>query len=410
MLLRPFLAATGLAALTTAFLVPPQISQLETEVLESLGLQAQVQSQAQEHHISLQCAGCSPVEKHHDQPEKHHKHLKQHSTSLELNFVADQGRLTVNGFELYPNLDPYASLAAEVVSEKQEHEKEHKKHHKVDDDDDHDTKALKSHHKWRPFFDFKPHAAGPRELGYSYSVRPVTEASDPNFELLVVDLQIIEVGNVFVDGLNNIRVHLIKSPDGEVLISKIEQTASENQANNDDGECTTLICKWRAIVAAQLANMKMPSCAGMLGHKAGGPSGSQGHHTDNDHDHGHHGHHGHHRSSHGWALLFRKLTSHIILPILVGIVAGVTVSILGMIVGTLLVGLWRTFVRGQSFFPSHTCRRFGRSSHRHHKASHAEAALAEEKSALMMSQEDDELPLPPAYKDDVVETEHVERV
>lgn len=340
----------------------------------------------------------------------------QHPSHLQLDFAAEQGRLTVNGFELYPNSDPFANiLVAPQVAEKPEHKKQHNKHHK--DGDDHDGKALNSHHRFRPdFLDGKPHAVE-QQLGFSLQVQPVTETTDPKLELIVVDLQIIEVGSVFVDGLANVRVHLFKLPENNLLIGQIEQTPSENKASAPGAECTTIFCQWRAMIAAQFAKMKMHSCAGMLGHKAGGPAGAHhGQHPESghmgQHQSGHMDHHHHHRHSHGWALLFRKLTSHIVLPVLVGIVAGVTVSILGMIVGTLLVGLWRTFVRGQSFFPSHTCRRFGRSSHRHHKASHhTEAALVEEKAALIESQESDELPPPPAYKDDeVVEAEHVERV
>ncbi len=61
-----------------------------------------------------------------------------------------------------------------------------------------------------------------------------------------------------------------------------------------------------------------------------------------------------------------------------------------MMVGTLIVGLWRVFVRRQSFF--HQRRRHG---HCHHKASQKEAAVAEEKSGLMEHQD-----APPSYEDE----------
>ncbi|CAN8100299.1 unnamed protein product [Discula destructiva] len=396
MLLRPFIAATGLAAAASAFLLPPEMATADIQAVDAAG-DVVGMADAQTQTVNLECIGCPPVFK------KHHgkKHHKQHPSHLQLDFAADQGRLTVNGFELYPNSDPFSNVLVAPQIPDMKKKKHHNKHHKDDKDD---TKALKSHHMFRPH-DLKAKAVD-QQLGFSLAIHPVTKTTDEQLDLITVDLQIIEVGSAFVDGLPKIRAHLIQSPENDLLLGKIEQIASDTAPNSmvdNDAECTTILCKWRALVAAQFAKMKMHGCAGMMGHKAG----HGGHHAQEDgQEVGQMTHQQQH--AHGWALLFRKLTSHIILPVLVGIVAGVTVSILGMIVGTLLVGLWRTFVRGQSFFPSHTCRRFGRASHRHHhKASQNEAALVEEKSALMASQEDDELPPPPTYEDEV---EHVERV
>lgn len=400
MLLRPLIAAAGLTAVANAFLLPPEMSAAEVEAFESVPVESLTLAQAQT--VNLECAGCPPVFKkqHHGKPKQHNKEHnkqhKQHSSHLELDFsIADASRLLVNGFELYPNSDPFTNVlvASQISDDKHKH---HNKHHK---DAENGGKALKSHHKFRPH-DKKPKAVE-QQLGFSLQIHPVTKTADEGMDLIIVDLQIIEVGSVFVDGLPNIRVHLIKSPSNELLVAKIEQTASENASTPTSGEqkqCTTILCKWRAIIAAQLEKMKMHGCAGMMGGKAG-HGGAQAH---NHHHHGHQpGHMVHHNRQHGWALLFRKLTSHIILPVLVGIVAGVSVSILGMLVGTVLVGLWRKVVRGQSFFPSHHCRRLSRSSH--HKASHHEAAVAEEKSGLMANQE--ELPPPPSYEEEPARAE-----
>ncbi|KAF3765051.1 hypothetical protein M406DRAFT_278747 [Cryphonectria parasitica EP155] len=400
MLLRPLIAVAGLSAAASAFLLPPQVSSHEVDTMGSVPIEIVPAAHAKTVH--LECAGCPPVLKH----KNHNKHKgtqhKQHVSHLELDFKTESGKLMVNGFELYPHSDPFSNvLVAAQVAEKPKHHNKHnnKQHHSKDGDK---GKELKSHHKFRPHED-RPKSVQ-QQLGFSLQIQPVIKTAD-ELELFTVDLQIIEVGSVFVDGLPNIRVDLIKAPSHELMIAKIEKTASETTPTTiADGqkECTTILCKWRAIIAAQLEKMKTHGCTGLMGIKAGGHGGAHAHG-------GHHGHHvGHmgHNRQHGWALLFRKLTSHIILPILVGIVAGVSVSILGMLVGTILVGLWRKFVRGQSFFPTHHCRRFGRSSH--HKTIHQEAALPEEKASLMaMSTED--LPPPPSYEDEPA-TEHVERV
>ncbi len=62
-----------------------------------------------------------------------------------------------------------------------------------------------------------------------------------------------------------------------------------------------------------------------------------------------------------------------------------------MVVCTILVGLWRVFVRGQPFFP----RRRHAAGHSHHRAAQKETAIAEEKTGLMAHQD-----LPPSYEDD----------
>lgn len=396
MLFRPLLTAAGLSAAANAFLLPPEISTHEVEVIESLPVESVHIAQAQT--ISLDCPGCPPVLKKHNGKPKHHK---PHSSHLELDFsvdnAAESNRLLVNGFELYPNSDPFTNvLVAPQVVDKPKHHKQHQQ--------DDETIHLKSHHKFRPH-DGRPKAVA-QQLGFSLQIQPTTPTTDEGMEMVVVDLQIIEVGSVFVDGLSNVRVHLVKLPANELLIGKIEQTASENAAMPmaDEQECTTMICKWRAIIAAQLAKMKMHGCAGIMGIK-----GIHG--QAHPHGHEHHGHHPGHMTQHrqhGWSLLFRKLTSHIILPILVGIVAGVSVSIIGMVIGTILVGVWRKFVRGQSFFPSHHCRRLrltGTHHHHHNKAHHSKPAVMEEKAGLMAAQEEE---APPSYEDGI-EVDHVER-
>lgn len=403
MLLRPLLAVAGLSAATHAFLLPPEVSSHDAEVVEILPFESA--SLAQTQSLSLDCPGCPPVsKKHHGKP----KHHKQHSSHLELDFSVDRSaesdRLMLNGFELYPNSDPFTNiLVAPQVADTRKHHKDHKKHEKhtkgEKKQDGDNSRVLPSHHKFRPGHQGRPKIVE-QPLGFSLQIHPVQKTADDNLDLVVVDLQIIEVGSVFVEGLPNIRVNMIKSPNDDLMIAKIEQTPSENVSSPKGDECTTMLCKWKAIIADKLEKMKMHGCAGMMGGKAG--------------HHGHHGHHGqakptgHHNEHYGmfnrpngWSLFFRKVTSHIILPVLVGIVAGVTVAVVSMLVGTLLVGLFRKFVRGQSFFPHHRCRLHP--GGRHHKAAQMEAAVEEEKSGLMENQEG----LPPSY--DQAEVTHVER-
>lgn len=400
MLLRPLLAVAGLSAATHAILLPPGISSHDAEVVEALPFETA--SLAQTQSLSLDCPGCPPVFKNHHGKPKHHK---QHSSHLELEFSVDRSaetdRLMLNGFELYPNSDPFTNLlVAPQVADKRKHHKDHKNHDKhMKGEEEHDgdnSRVLPSHHKFRPGHHGKPKIVE-QPLGFSLQIHPVQKTADDNLDLVLLDLQIIEVGSVFVEGLPNIRVNMIKSPQDDLLIAKIEQTASENVSSpkGDGAECTTTLCKLKAIIADKINKMKMHGCAGMMGGKAGhhhGQSQPAGHHDE---------HYGMFNRPNGWSLFFSKVTSHIILPVLVGLVAGVTVAVVSMLVGTVLVGLFRKFVRGQSFFPQHRCRLHP--GGRHHKAAQMEAAVDEEKSGLMENQEAD----PPSY--DQAEVHHVER-
>lgn len=64
-----------------------------------------------------------------------------------------------------------------------------------------------------------------------------------------------------------------------------------------------------------------------------------------------------------------------------------------MMVGSLIVGMWRLFVRREPFWQARVHQRRRHGSHSHHKSAQRAAAVAEEKAGLMTQQAD----LPPAY-------------
>ncbi|EOO01616.1 hypothetical protein UCRPA7_2840 [Phaeoacremonium minimum UCRPA7] len=369
MLLKPLtIAAAGLAATTQAFLLPPEISAADIDIIETLPIAAPTTAESQV--LKLDCPNCPPLFKFHHGVAK----VRNGPSHLELAFTVDHehnaDRLLLNGFELFPNSDPFNNVltAAQVpdAPESKKHRKEHK---------DKEGKALQSHHKWRPHN--KPQNIE-QPLGFSLGVRPVAkspQSEDDQLEFISIDLQIIEVGNSFVDDIPNIHISLLRAPGEKLMIGNIETTDSQSPSNPMDKqeECTTFICKWKAILADHVKPKK--HCGGMKGH------------------HHHQGAPMYRHRTHSWGKLFQKLTHHIVIPVLVGIVAGVSVSIIGMIVGTLVVGLWRKFVRGQSFFVHGHCRRHAR--HAEHKAAHKEAVVEEEKSGLMEHQDP-----PPSYEDE----------
>ncbi len=149
---------------------------------------------------------------------------------------------------------------------------------------------------------------------------------DSGMELVSVDFQVLEVGNTLVDGLANVHMKLIKTPEGGLMMGAVELTAAQTVSSPMDpakqDECTTIVCKWRAIIADHLKHIKPHhGCAGKTGHHqvdgADGQVQAHRHHHDGRPFRMH---------EHSWSQLFKKFGSHIFFPIFVGIVAGVVAS------------------------------------------------------------------------------------
>lgn len=371
MLLKPLtVAAAGLAATCTAFLLPPGLSESDISIADTIPNIALSQTQSQS--ISVDCPGC-PM-----QVKNRHGHIKVKQgkeSRLGLNFEVDHqtgtDRLLLNGFELYPNSDPFHNVltAPQIVSEKEEQEKKNDK-----------STKLKSHHKMRPGHQRE---IVPPQLGFSLQIHP--EAGDTEgqlYRIIALDLQIIEVANRFVDGIPNVHVKLIKDASGNLMIGNVGTTKSLTAEHSKPAykvaECQTLMCQWLQAVKAKMSQMKNRPCHGNAGKMGMGQMSGHFRH------HGQHGMHDRFRHHHSWGQLFKSIALHIVLPILIGVIAGVSVSLIGMVVGTMIVFTWRMFFR--------------RPHHRHrgrlHKAAPKEAAATEEKSGLMEHQDP-----PPSYED-----------
>lgn len=303
MLLRPLTLAAGLVVVTQAFLVPPEVSGSEVEAAKSISIE--VYGVPDHKALNLTCPNCPVAFKGKHGSLKIKTDQASHlELSFDVNHDLDHDRLFINGFELYPSSDVFhAPPTARVVLD--DVDRRHKKHHK--------SLSLAA------------------RLGYSLQVRPVVRNEQDRLQLIALDLQIIEVGGVLVDGIPNAHVKLLKDTSGRLAIGSVETTESRTIASTPmDGqeECATLLCKWMSIAKDKLAHMKLGNCGGKMSSttsEESQPDRHQGHH--------HHNHGGrpdkaqrpHHR--HSWRLLFKNIATHILLPIAVGIFAGVTVSL-----------------------------------------------------------------------------------
>jgi hypothetical protein len=366
MLVKSVLSAGLAATAAQAFLIVP-IDDADNALAELVPFDAPVSAEQQS--IDVACPGC-PVE-----IPAAAAAAADISNHLEVTFSIDRSphgdSLLANGFELYPNPDPFSSslVAPQVV--------------------DVADMSEKAHVSMRP-------------LGYRLHVYPVARENEgQHLELIGVDLQIIEIGETFVDGIPGVKVQLVKNGD-RLAIATVETVEPVTEA---ESQCTTLLCKWRAFITQKLATLKRP-CHGNMGQgfhgmphampPHGGPPRLDHHPAmlppqgvPGGHPH-HPGpfHHGPPPPHHGLARVFFSLLTHILLPILIGVIAGITASLIGMVFVTITMRVYN-FVRGRKASeqpPSY-------------KADSNEAVLAdEEKAGLMDEQEDFEAP--PSYSDE----------
>lgn len=350
--------------------------------------------------------------------------------------------------------------------EEDELKKRHNRHHRHESDEkDAETKHHKGHkdHGYnvipiakRPPMGLKeakgpfkghggygPHRFVEVPLGYTLEINSLDTDAETQTEVISVSLQIIQVNNVFVQNIPSVTVHLNKTADGKMSLSPVILSSPTDAPAPDaaDGRmaalkkeldaCTNVLCRWRAIIGATV-NAHRGGCQGKaaMGSIEGMPPQDgdfHGHH----HHHHHHHHEGeesdeehagmpfHHLREHSWAQLMRKLGSHVLFPVLVGITAGILVSVVGMVVGTVIVGLWRLVFRRR--------RAAVRAHHHHHRHSRSrnpsttkdaaavatpsryvnEVSADEEKASLMVAESVSEVSgeeLPP-YEDNVARTE-----
>ncbi|TQB70755.1 hypothetical protein MPDQ_008102 [Monascus purpureus] len=366
MLIRSFVLA-GAALCANAFLVIPEVEG-NTVAPEVDPIQILDTKQQQ---ITLRCTECPFREVEQDGEVSWTDGFE---TTLSFNFTAEDGVLRANGGRIFPA--PPMTITA--VQRRELDGKE----------------------------------SGPISLGHMIEVLPQTTPSeDPVLELSTVRFTVLDLDGHPVP-LDTITVVLVRDPTGEIFMTStgIEETPDRMSWRQCQGKPSCLrkllFSRIRALLAATRARMRE------LGSKISGSKGCHGgptmphdshhgHHADgHDHDHsrfafppppappadgdspsfwngGHPGpvwaHHHHHYPT--W---ISRAIRFVIIPAALGVLAGLTASAVGMLVGQFAVFLWRRY------------RRSGQDQ----SAVHSEQGSDSEKQALMNDE------LPPKYEDD----------
>lgn len=242
----------------------------------------------------------------------------------------------------------------------------------------------------------------PITLGSAIEVMPLAAASDdPGAQLLSVRFTVLDLAGHPVP-LETVSMAVISASSGELYIARteIEETGPDRlswKQCRGKPKClkVLLVARLRALIADAKARMmraaaRLPiskGCHGkprLKGHPAetlpegvrppfwrhGGP---RPHHVGRPPHHHHHMHHS------GWERTFSRIVRFIVIPAVLGVLAGLVASAVGMLVGQVIVFLWLRYRR---------CSRNDRST------STGEHGSDTEKEALMAESPDD---LPPQY-------------
>lgn len=322
--------AVGFAAVSQAFLIPPSIPAADTDVIHSLPFEDAVGADSQ--NLMLECPHCPVlVGSSEDGTDTWLDGVSSMlQVDIKIEHFEDTDALFLNDVQLHPldpNLSPTPLRLPQVVK------------HTTTSEESIDPPA-------------ETHLTPP--LGYAVSIELMNDQQE-ELGLLDVSIQIVQIGDVFVDNIESIELKLLQTPSGRMMIADLAAAPSHTVGQLDD-HCTSLFCKAKALLSASLPQPR-PQQKGCgidapartaKQHRPHPPLDCGEHcHPHGKQHHGHHSHHKHHRH-HGFSRLSHALKSvafHILIPILIGVAAGMTASLIGMIVGQTIVLLWRTLYR-----------------------------------------------------------------
>ncbi|ESZ93064.1 hypothetical protein SBOR_6539 [Sclerotinia borealis F-4128] len=314
-------AGAALATLTQAFLLPPTISKVDSDIVNALSFDAAIEADGRM--LAVDCPGCPVFARDHQGGRHDLKAVNRLMFNFSVSHDNGLDRVLLNGLQFYP-IDMESSLERLTAPQM--------------------IKTTES--KW-------VQAAEP-DLGYALRIhKPISYSKQDQIDLIIATLEIIEVRNTFVDTVDSIDLKILTTSSGKLMIGDAQVTPRPPKSHlsnpADDGqECTTLLCKWRAIITDKLSALKK-GCGGKAQpdahHNRPQGNGRPGPHSH----HGGHGDHGRpHRFSHKHHSITRFLRGvvlHVIIPVIVGIVAGITASLVGMMVGHVVIFVWRSLFR-----------------------------------------------------------------
>lgn len=196
-------------------------------------------------------------------------------------------------------------------------------------------------------------ASDPIPLGYALEVMPLAAPADePGSELLDVRFTVLDLEAHPVP-VDTVVVTLIHDAQGNLYIARteIEKTAPASDQLSWK-QCHGKLKCLQEFLATRIRGLLAAAKERVLGlaSKVTGRKGCHGkgklrvHHGNHGHfeleklGRPHHKHHGHHSA---FARTFSRVVRFIVVPAILGVLAGLTASAVGMLVGQVVVFLWR---------------------------------------------------------------------
>lgn len=211
-------------------------------------------------------------------------------------------------------------------------------------------------------------------VGYALEIMPMTATSDnPEYDTLDFRFTVLDLESHPVP-VDTVTITVLQDANGDLSIAqtKIEETAPTSnlvswKECHGKTKCLQelLFARLRTLMAgtkARMMDMAKPSRKGCHGKHKGkvmghpGPNGSHGHYEEGPDGMpsgpGHHAHahgfgstHSHHRHEHhgAFARTFSRIVHFIVVPAILGVLAGLTASAVGMLVGQAVVFLWQRY-------------------------------------------------------------------
>ncbi|KAA8641802.1 hypothetical protein EYZ11_004962 [Aspergillus tanneri] len=358
MILRPFLVGTAVALGANAFLLVPE-AEVEAEIItpqDDLSLRPLEAVASSQHEVILGCTEC-PFREVGENGKV--GWTDGFDTSLSLKFSVENGFLLANGRPIFPPPPPtHLTAIQRRLSDGAE--------------------------------------SGPIELGYAVEMMPIPTPPDEPMDMVSVRFTILDLESHPVP-IDTVALHLIHDSAANLYLAgvNIEETAPSRVSWR---QCHGRAKCLRRLLFARIRSMFAAAKMRLLGLRAGSDCGAGsrglGHpHHGSHHDgfsgphstwtegdmerpprppHHHHMHLGH------WERTLSRVVRFIVIPAVLGVLAGLAASALGMLVGQIVVFLWQ---------------RFRRSSPKKSE----EQGTGIEKQGLMTDSTDD---LPPAYTDE----------
>lgn len=186
-------------------------------------------------------------------------------------------------------------------------------------------------------------------VGYALEIMPMAAPSDePGYELLDIRFTVLDLETHPVP-VDTVAITVLQDPNGELFIARTE---IENTTPASDRlswkECHGKAKCLQELLVSRIRGLLAGAKARVMGMTKTGRKSCHGKHKGKTMGHQEEGHgsarpHYHHPYHGAFARTFSRIVHFIVVPAVLGVLAGLTASAIGMLVGQAVVFLWQRY-------------------------------------------------------------------